>query len=56
MSKNKIIIYQVLPRLFGNRITKNKYNGTIDENGSGKFSHFTNKALDEIKKMGYTHI
>lgn len=56
MSKNKIIIYQVLPRLFGNRITKNKYNGTIDENGSGKFSHFTNKALGEIKKMGYTHI
>ena len=56
MSKNKIIIYQVLPRLFGNTITTNKYNGSLKENGSGKFNHFTNKALDEIKKMGFTHV
>ncbi|HTN68577.1 MAG TPA: alpha-amylase family protein [Dysgonamonadaceae bacterium] len=56
MSQNKIIIYQVLPRLFGNKTTRNKFNGTIDENGSGKFAHFTNRALSEIKKMGFTHI
>lgn len=56
MSNNKVIIYQVLPRLFGNKKTKNKYNGDINENGSGKFNYFTNKALSEIKKMGFTHV
>ncbi len=56
MSKNKIIIYQVLPRLFGNKTTTNKFNGNIEENGSGKFNHFTNKALTDIKNMGFTHV
>ena len=56
MSQNKIIIYQVLPRLFGNKTTKNIFNGSIAENGSGKFNNFTNKALSEIKNMGFTHI
>lgn len=56
MNNNKIIIYQVLPRLFGNKKTENKYNGTIKENGSGKFNSFTNKALNGIKEMGYSHV
>jgi len=54
--KEKIFIYQVLPRLFGNDKAENKENGTITENGVGKFSDFDNKALKEIKKMGFTHI
>lgn len=53
---DKIFIYQVLPRLFGNNKSLNKKNGTIDENGTGKFSDFDDKALKEIKKMGFTHI
>lgn len=52
----KIVIYQVLPRLFGNVKSLNKENGTMEENGVGKFSSFTTKALAEIKKMGFTHI
>ena len=56
MMKEKIFIYQVLPRLFGNSKNVNKENGTIEENGVGKFSDFDNKALKEIKKMGFTHI
>ena len=52
----KIIIYQVLPRLFGNANRKPVKNGTITENGSGKFSDFTPKVLAEIKKLGITHI
>lgn len=55
MSK-KIIIYQVLPRLFGNTNTTNNENGSIEENGVGKFVSFSKKALSEIKKMGFTHI
>jgi glycosidase len=54
--KEKIFIYQVLPRLFGNDNSLNKENGTLEENGVGKFSDFDNKALREIKKMGFTHI
>lgn len=52
----KFIIYQVLPRLFGNFNTTRKYNGTKDENGCGKFSSFTPKALQAIKDFGATHI
>ena len=48
----KIFIYQVLPRLFGNDNSTNKESGTMEENGVGKFSAFDNKALKEIKKMG----
>lgn len=54
--KEKIFIYQVLPRLFGNNNNTNKENGTLAENGVGKLSDFNNKALKEIKKMGFTHI
>ncbi|SHN01560.1 Glycosidase [Mucilaginibacter sp. OK098] len=53
---NKLIIYQVLPRLFGNTKTVNKPNGSIDENGSGKFNDISDKALQEIKNMGFTHV
>lgn len=56
MNTDKILIYQVLPRLFGNNNLTNKENGTIEENGVGKLSAFNNKALKEIKKMGFTHI
>ena len=56
MSKEKIIIYQVLPRLFGNKNVTRKRNGSISENGCGKFNQFTNKALGDIKDMGFTHI
>ncbi len=52
----KILIYQVLPRLFGNVASLNKENGSIEENGSGKFSAFGAAVLDEIKAMGFTHI
>lgn len=54
--KEKVFIYQVLPRLFGNNKADNKENGTLEENGVGKFSSFDNKALREIKHMGFTHI
>ncbi len=56
----KIVIYQVLPRLFGNvGIQKRKKQipgGTIQENGVGKLWHFNRKALQEIKKLGATHV
>ncbi|MDR2423816.1 MAG: alpha-amylase family protein [Prevotellaceae bacterium] len=53
---SKIIIYQILVRLFGNRNTNNKFYGSLQENGCGKFDDITERALDEIKRMGITHV
>lgn len=53
---NKLIIYQVFTRLFGNNHNHCIYNGSLEENGCGKMADFTGKALDEIKKLGATHI
>ena len=54
--EQKMIIYQVFTRLFGNKGLRNKMNGTLEENGCGKMDDFTEKALHEIKKLGATHI
>jgi len=56
MHKNKYSIYQVFTRLFGNTNTNNTPWGTIEQNGVGKFNDFTDKALQEIKALGITHI
>lgn len=55
-NEGKIVVYQVFTRLFGNTNTNNKPWGTIEENGVGKFNDFTDTALQEIKKLGITHI
>lgn len=52
----KILIYQVLPRYFGNTRRSNVKNGSVGDNGVGKFAHFTKKALEAIKSLGVTHI
>jgi len=61
MGKNKKgikkeVVYQVFTRLFGNTNATNKAWGTIEENGVGKFSDFSEKALQEIKDLGVTYI
>ncbi|MDR0542031.1 MAG: alpha-amylase [Dysgonamonadaceae bacterium] len=53
---HKIIIYQVFTRLFGNDNSTNKPHGSIAENGTGKFSAFSMKALNAIRRMGVTHV
>ncbi len=52
----KVIIYQVLPRLFGNKNTTNRRWGSIQENGCGKMNDFSTSVLRHIKDMGVTHI
>ena len=56
MDKNKIVIYQVLPRLWGNRHSRLTHNGTKEQNGVGKFSDFTAKRLSGIRALGATHV
>lgn len=50
------VIYQLIVRLFSNQNTTNRFDGSLEENGCGKFNHITAKALDEIKEMGFTHV
>lgn len=54
--EQKKVVYQVFTRLFGNTNSTNKPWGTKEENGVGKFNDFTDKALEEIKGLGVTHI
>jgi len=53
---DKVIIYQVFTRLFGNRKLSRKENGTIAENGCGKLADFTPAVLKDIAAMGISHI
>ena len=50
-----MVIYQVMPRYFGNS-GKNIPNGSLEENGCGKFNDFTPVALKAIADLGCTHI
>lgn len=53
---HKLLIYQLLVRLFGNQNQTNKYYGSIEENGCGKFNDINDLALQEIKKMSFSHV
>jgi glycosidase len=53
---NKVIIYQIFTRLFGNRNLSRKENGTIAENGCGKMADLTPKVLKDLAAMGVSHV
>ncbi|MEX0981754.1 MAG: alpha-amylase family glycosyl hydrolase [Bacteroidales bacterium] len=52
----KVVVYQMLPRLFGNTRATNKSWGTIEENGVGKFNDINDKALEALSDFGVTHV
>ena len=54
--KEKVLIYQVFTRLYGNRNATRKENGTLAENGCGKMNDFTPKVLKELAQTGYSHV
>jgi glycosidase len=53
---NRPRVYQMLPRLFGNENETRKVNGTLAENGVGKFSDLSNEVLAQFKADGFSHI
>ena len=55
-SNRKVLIYQVFTRLYGNKNTTRKENGTIAENGCGKFLDFNPTVLNRIVSLGITHV
>ncbi len=56
MQRDKLFIYQLLPRLFSNGNSTNRFNGSIAENGCGKFNDITDDLLAQLKENGYTHV
>jgi glycosidase len=55
-SNERVIVYQMMTRLFGNTNLNNKEWGTLEENGVGKFNDISTTALKALKSHGYTHI
>ncbi len=52
----KTIIYQMLPRLWGNDKVRPKKNGGLKDNGTGKFSDIDAWTLEYLKWLGCSHI
>ena len=52
----KVIIYQMLPRLWGNIGGKNIKNGTLKDNGCGKFSSIDTISLEYLRSLGVSHV
>ena len=52
----KLVVYQIFTRLYGNRNTYRRENGTIEENGCGKLNDFTPDVLKRLVDMGVTHV
>ncbi|HQV01357.1 MAG TPA: alpha-amylase family glycosyl hydrolase, partial [Bacteroidia bacterium] len=56
ITNHKILIYQVMTRLLGNKQTNLIPYGTIAQNGVGKFNDINDAALMSLKGMGFTHL
>ena len=54
--KKKAIIYQLMPRWFTNCSENCTPNGSIRQNGCGKFNDIDEKCLKSIKSLGATHV
>jgi glycosidase len=55
-SDTRTRIYQLFVRLFGNTNETRKRNGTLAENGVGKFAEINDAAITAIREMGFTHV
>lgn len=52
----KTIIYQLFPRLYSNIKGTNVKNGSIEENGCGKFNDINDAALSSLVELGVSHV
>ncbi|QYK06903.1 alpha-amylase family protein [Shewanella zhangzhouensis] len=50
------LVYQLLPRVFGNQNLTNTPWGSIEENGSGKFADIDEVVLADLKHLGVSHV
>lgn len=52
----KMVVYQMMTRLFANTNTTNKFCGSVEDNGVGKMNNINDAALKGIKDLGVTHV
>jgi glycosidase len=55
-TSQKMVVYQMMTRLFANTDTTNKFYGSIEENGVGKMNNINEAALRGVKSLGVTHV
>ena len=53
---HKPIIYQMIPRLWGNDNQNPVKNGSLTQNGTGKFSDIDTKTLEYLSWLGCSHV
>lgn len=53
---DKPIIYQMLPRLWGSDKVRPARNGSLSENGTGKFSDIDTDTLEYLRWLGCSHV
>ena len=56
VTRERVRIYQLFVRLFSNTNETRKPNGTLAENGVGKFNDINAAALASLHEMGFTHV
>ena len=52
----RVVIYQLVVRLFSNTTDGRVVDGTIDDNGVGKFADINQAAIDGLAELGVTHV
>jgi glycosidase len=50
------VIYQLFVRIFGNTRSSQVFNGTLEQNGCGKFHDISPVALTAIREMGFNYV
>ncbi len=56
VKNDKLVVYQMMFHLWGNKNTTNKMNGSAEENGVTKFKDINDLALKKLKEFGYSHL
>ena len=52
----KPVIYQIFPRIWGNDTEKPGKRGSLEHNGTGRFSNIDSPTLEYIRWLGCTHV
>lgn len=53
---DKVVLYQIFTRTFGNKNLTRKENGSYAENGAGKMNDIDAQVLRQVRRLGITHV
>jgi glycosidase len=52
----RVVIYQLVVRLFGNTTETRRVDGTLEQNGVGRFNDINQAAIEGLGELGVTHV